>query len=521
MTQFKCSGGDALARAVEKIYENNGGSEYGFEPMNLYENGEAVGLVRPGDGVIFCCRRGERETELTDAFTDPNFRGFERKMLDPLDFVILTMYSEKYTYLPIAFAPSKVQKTLAEVLSAHGKTQLHLAESEKFAHVTFFFNGGNQRPFDGEDDIRIPSPKGVPFDTVPELKLPEVAKTLCDGVDKGYDFIVTNFANGDVIGHTSSDTAKPVACEAISKYVGKVVSHAREHGYTVLVTADHGNIEILHTPEGKPHVSHTTNLVACIALGDGTEQLKSDGKLCDVAPTILSAMGIAQPEEMTGSPLFRFANAGKVLLLICDGWGLDKPTDNNPIFTASTPEWDMLLANYPYAKLKASGPAVGLAEGKTGNSEAGHINLGSGRVVLQDDVRLDNAMKDGSFAENPVFLHTLNAVKERGAALHLFALLTKKSSHGSIDYPLALVDMAKKAGLDKVYVHVIFDGRSTEPGSAPKLLREFGETIRNKGVGLIVSGVGRGVALDRDQNWAKIQRTYASLVEGKGAPYCE
>ena len=181
----------------------------------------------------------------------------------------------------------------------------------------------------------------------------------------------------------------------------------------------------------------------------------------------------------------------------------------------------MLLKNHPYAKLEASGPAVGLAEGKTGNSEAGHINLGSGRVVLQDDVRLDNAMKDGSFAQNPVFLRTLHGVKERGSALHLFALLTKKSSHGSIDYPLALLDMARDAGLDEVYVHVIFDGRSTEPGSAPKLLREFGETIEQKGVGLIVSGVGRGVALDRDQNWAKIQRTYASLVEGKGAPYCE
>ncbi len=521
MTKFKCSGGDALARAVEKIYENDGGSEYGFEPMNLADENGAVGLVKPGDGVIFCCRRGERETELTDAFTDPNFKGFERKMLDPLDFVILTMYSERYTYLPIAFAPSKVQKTLAEVLAANGKTQMHLAESEKFAHVTFFFNGGNQKPFDGEDDIRIPSPKGVPFDTVPQLKLPEVAETLCGGLDKGYDFIVTNFANGDVIGHTSSDAAKPVACEAVSKYVGKVVAHAREKGYTVLVTADHGNIEVLHTPEGKPHVSHTTNLVACVALGEGTEQLKKEGKLCDVAPTILAAMGLPQPAEMTGTPLFRFARSGKVLLLICDGWGLDKPTDNNPIYTASTPEWDMLLNNYPYATLEASGPAVGLKEGKTGNSEAGHINLGSGRVVLQDDVRLDNAMKDGSFAENPVFLKTIEGVKERGTALHLFALLTKKSSHGSIDYPLALVDMAKKAGLSEVYVHVIFDGRSTEPGSAPALLREFGETIERKGVGLIVSGVGRGVALDRDQNWAKIQRTYASLVEGKGALYCE
>lgn len=521
MTAYQRSGGEALARAVEKLYEN-GGSEYHFEPMNLNDaEGKAVGLVRPGDGVIFCCRRGERETELTDAFTDPAFKGFERKMLDPLDFVILTMYSERYTYLPIAFAPSKVQKTLAQVLSENGKTQMHLAESEKFAHVTFFFNGGNQKPFDGEDDFRIPSPKGVPFDTVPELKLPEVYETLCKGLDKGYDFIVTNFANGDVIGHTSSDTAKPIAAEAISKYVGKTVAYARKLGYTVLVTADHGNIEILHTPEGKPHVSHTTNLVACIALGDGTEQLKADGKLCDVAPTVLSAMGLETPEEMTGTPLFRFAKPGKVLLLICDGWGLDLPTENNPIFTASTPEWDALLRDYPYAKLEASGPAVGLAAGKTGNSEAGHINLGSGRVVLQDDVRLDNAMKDGSFAKNPVFLHTLEGVKERGTALHLFALLTKKSSHGSIDYPLALVDMARDAGVKDVYVHVIFDGRSTEPGSAPALLREFGETLEQKGAGLIVSGVGRGVALDRDQNWAKIQRTYDSLVAGKGAPYGE
>lgn len=521
MSEYKSCGGDALARAVEKLYEN-GGSEYHFEPMNLVDqNGDAVGLVKPGDGVIFCCRRGERETELTDAFTDPNFKGFKREPLEGLDFVILTMYSERYTYLPIAFAPSKVQKTLAEVLSENGKTQMHLAESEKYAHVTFFFNGGNQKPFEGEDDFRIPSPKGVPFDTVPELKLPEVADKLCEGIEKGYDFIVTNFANGDVIGHTSNDAAKPIAAEAISRYVGKVVSFAREKGYTVLVTADHGNIEVLHTPEGKPHVSHTTNLVACIALGDGVEMLRDSGKLCDVAPTVLSAMGLKQPAEMTGSPLFRFADKGKVLLLICDGWGLDAPTENNPIFTASTPEWDELLKNYPYAKLEASGPAVGLAEGKTGNSEAGHINLGSGRVVLQDDVRLDNAMKDGSFAQNPVFLNTLNGVKERGTALHLFALLTKKSSHGSIDYPLALLDMARDAGVKDVYVHVIFDGRSTEPGSAPRLLREFGDTIAEKGVGLIVSGVGRGVALDRDQNWAKIQRTYDSLVAGKGAPYTE
>ena len=521
MDEYRLSGGEALARAAEKEYEKTG-SEYHFGPMNLTDrSGRPVGLVKSGDGVIFCCRRGERETELTDAFTDPHFTGVEREMLDPLDFVILTMYSEKYTYLPIAFAPSRVQKTLAEAVSAAGKTQLHLAESEKFAHVTFFFNGGNQQPFEGEEDIRIPSPKGVPFDTVPELKLPEVADALRSGLDRGYDFIVTNFANGDVIGHTSSDAAKGVACREVSRYVGSSVAYAREKGYTVLVTADHGNIEVLRTPEGKPHVSHTTNLVACIAAGDGTEQLKKSGKLCDVAPTVLSAMGIEQPEEMTGEPLFRFAGLGKVLLLICDGWGLDEPTANNPIHTSETPEWDALLRDFPYAELEASGPAVGLKEGKTGNSEAGHINLGSGRIVLQDDVRLDSAMKDGSFARNPVFLKTIRDVKERGAALHLLALLTKKSSHGSIDYPLALAEMAKEAGLEEVYVHVIFDGRSTEPGSAPALLREFGGMLGERGAGLIVSGVGRGVALDRDQNWEKVRRAYDSLVSGTGEPYGE
>ncbi len=178
MKEYKLSGGEALARAVEKRYETVA-SEYHFEPLNLHDAASRpVGTVKPGDGVIFCCRRGERETELTDAFTDPDFKGFSRNRIDPLDFVILTMYSEKYTYLPIAFAPSKVQKTLAQVISERGKTQLHLAESEKYAHVTFFFNGGNQQPFEGESDIRVPSHKGVPFETVPMISSSPTSPTV-------------------------------------------------------------------------------------------------------------------------------------------------------------------------------------------------------------------------------------------------------------------------------------------------------------------------------------------------------
>jgi len=520
MEQYKLRGGDALARAVKNAYQA-GGTDYSLEPLHLEDaSGAPVGTVHPGDAVIFCCRRGEREIELTDAFTDPAFTGFARAKIDPLDFVILTMYSEKYTYLPIAFAPSKVTNTIAQTLSAAGKTQLHCAESEKYAHVTFFFNGGNQQPFSGEDDVRIPSPKGVPFDTVPELSLPQVADRVIEGLDRGYDFIVTNFANGDVIGHTSNDGAKVACAAVVDAHLGRVLEKAKRAGYTVLVTADHGNLEVMRTPEGKPHVAHTANFVECIAVADGARVSRRTGRLCDVAPTVLAAMCLERPADMTGEPLFSFEKqGGKVLLIILDGWGIGEPNEANPIYLAETPVWDALVQDHPRVAIAASGDAVGLEPGKPGNSEAGHINLGAGRVVLQDDVRLDAAMKDGSFAKNPVFLETIEGVKARSGALHLIALLTKKSSHGSIDYPLAILDIAREHKLDNVIVHIVFDGRSTEPGSAPALLREFGAQMEEKGVGLMVSGVGRGVALDRDQNWPKVKRAYDSLVSGIAARY--
>lgn len=522
MEMEKLRGGGALARAVEQAYRA-GGTDYSLEPLNLENaSGNPVGTVKPGDAVIFCCRRGEREVELTDAFTDPDFKGFARERLDPLDFVILTMYSEKYTDLPVAFAPAKAAHTLAQTLSDAGKTQLHCAESEKYAHVTFFFNGGNQKPFPGEDDVQIPSPKGVPFDTVPELSLPKVADRVIEGIEHGYDFIVTNFANGDVIGHTANDEAKVKCAAAVDGHLGRVLEKAKQAGYTVLVTADHGNLEVMRTEQGKPHVAHTSNPVLCIAVGQGAGVKKQTGKLCNVSPTVLAAMGLEKPADMTGEPLFDFAGKPrKVLLVILDGWGVGAQDGTNPIHLAATPVWDALVGNHPRVAIAASGDAVGLEPGKAGNSEAGHSNLGAGRVVLQDDVRLDTAMKDGSFAKNPVFVKAVEDVKKRGGTLHLLALLTKKSSHGSVDYPLALLEIAREKKLENVMVHIIFDGRSTEPGSAPALLREFGGEMDKIGVGLIVSGVGRGVALDRDRNWAKVGRAYESLVSGSGTRYRE
>ena len=512
-------GGEALARAVEAAYAQ-GQTDYSLEPMARADaEGRPVGKIKDGDSVIFCCRRGEREIELTEAFTDPDFDKFERTYMGGLDFVIMTMYHEKFKHLPIAFAPEKVQKPLAQVISEAGLRQFHCAESEKYAHVTFFFNGGENQPFPGETDVRVPSPKGIPFDQKPELSLPEVAEKVMAAADEGYDFILTNFANGDVIGHTANKEAKLTACHVISETVGRVAEYAREKGYLVAVTADHGNIETLYTEAGKPHVAHTTNLVPFILLDPEKREVRlRDGMLGDVAPTVLDLMGLEQPAEMSGKSLVEAGNVHgrKVMLIILDGWGYGSRDENDAIWLADTKAWDALLAAWPNSRLQASGEQVGLQAGKPGNSEAGHSNLGAGRVVAQDDVRMDHAIQNGEFRKNPVFLEAIRRARETGHDLHLIAYLTHKSSHGCIDYPLMLTEMAEGV---TVWLHIIFDGRSTAPGSAPELLKELEGKLEEIGRGQIADGVGRGVALDRDGNYEKVRKAYEAMTLGKGTPY--
>lgn len=514
-------GAAALASTVEALYRE-GQTDYSLEPVVLVDEQEkAIGCIEDGDAVVFCCRRGEREIELTEAFTEVDFQHFPRPAFHHLDFAILTLYHEKFAHLPVAFAPSNVSDTLGEVISRGGLRQLHTAESEKFAHVTFFLNGGRGQPFPGEDDRRIPSPRGVPFDRVPELSLPQVTDQVLDGIAAGYDFIVTNFANGDVIGHTASREAKIQCAECVDRCLGQVVDAALQHDYLTLVTADHGNLEELWNLDGTAHVAHTTNPVSFLLIDPRARlplQLRN-GRLADIAPTVLSALALEQPASMTGATLAPGCDWGsrrRVLLVILDGWGMGHMDSANPIFLAHTPRWEDLLKRFPSSRLQASGEAVGLQMGKAGNSEAGHMNIGAGRVVVQDDVRLDQAMKDGSFYTNETLCRVVESVARRKASLHLLALLTEKSSHGSIDYPLAILAMAKARGVERAYVHIIFDGRSTPPGSAPALLRKLETKMEAIGLGQIVSGVGRGMALDRDGNYAKIQCTYDSLVSGIG-----
>jgi len=521
LTEKVNHGAIALSKAVRELYVA-GQTDYSLEPIVLTDSqGEPIGRIKDGDAVVFCCRRGEREIELTEAFTESAFDRFPRPDLQNLKFVILTLYHEKFKDLPVAFAPSRITDTLAEVISKAGLTQLHTAESEKFAHVTFFFNGGNNQPFAKEDDVRIPSPKGIPFEQVPELSLPQVTEEVLRGIEKKYDFIVTNFANGDVIGHTSSEDAKLKCASIVDAHLGRVVDAALANDYVVFVMADHGNLEEMRNADGTPHVAHTSNPVKFLLLDSrlhSTLNLRP-GKLADVAPTVLSALGLTQPEDMSGqtlAPDHDWGGKRRVMLVILDGWGIGREDDGNPIYISPTPRWDDLLRCNPNTQLDASGEAVGLQAGKTGNSEAGHMNLGAGRVIPQDDVRLDTAMKDGSFYTNEVLLQTIDEVKQRGRSLHLIGLLTEKSSHGSADYPLAVLRMAREQGLDQVYLHMIFDGRSTNPGSAPALLEKFEHQMEEIGVGKVVSGLGRGIALDRDGNYAKIQRAFEALTLGKG-----
>jgi 2,3-bisphosphoglycerate-independent phosphoglycerate mutase len=513
---------------VRELY-GEGQTDYSLDPIVLTDvQGNPIGRIEDGDAVIFCCRRGEREIELTEAFTEPGFDRFPRPGFQNLTFVILTLYHDKFKDLPVAFAPAKIQDTLGEIVSRAGLCQLRTAESEKFSHVTFFFNGGNNQPFAGEDDVRIPSLKGIPFDQAPEMSLEQVTGQVLSGIEKRYDLIVTNFANGDVIGHTANREAKIQCASFVDRRLGQVVDAALAADYVLLITADHGNLEEMTNPDGTPHVAHTTNPVPFILIDPrlaGTLDLPpsgtfgGDGKLADVAPTILSALGLTQPAYMLGAnlaPGHTWGGKRRVMLVILDGWGIGKQDETNPIFLAQTPIWDGLARRHPASRLQAAGEAVGLKAGKAGNSEAGHMNIGAGRVVLQDDVRLDLAMQDGSFYTNEILCRAIKDARQRGASLHLIGLLTEKSSHGSIDYPLALLKMAKENGLEKVYLHIIFDGRSTKPGSAPALLEKLETQVGEIGIGQVVTGVGRGLALDRDGNYGKIQRAYEALVSGVG-----
>jgi 2,3-bisphosphoglycerate-independent phosphoglycerate mutase len=294
------------AEAVRESYENGRTDEFILPTVILNAaSNRPIATIRDNDAVIFCNFRSDRAREITRVLTDTTFREFDRSVVPRLSsFVCLTQYDESFD-LPVAFTPVRLTHILGEEISRNGLQQLRIAETEKYAHVTFFFNGGEEQPFPLEDRVLIPSPRDVAtYDKKPEMSAREITEKLVKAIlSRKYAFILANYANPDMVGHTGVLEAAIKAVEVLDECLGRVVRAAQETGACVLITADHGNLETMADPStGQPHTAHTTDPVPFIVLGQKVV-LKEQGILADVAPTALQLLGIEQPEEMTGTSL--------------------------------------------------------------------------------------------------------------------------------------------------------------------------------------------------------------------------
>lgn len=291
--------------AIQTAYADEQTDEF-VEPVAIDGEDGAASAIEDGDGIIFFNFRGDRAREISRTFTDPEFDGFQRPAQPELcGYLCMTLYEETLG-LPMAFPPQRMKHILGEVVSDRGLKQLRIAETEKYAHVTYFFNGGEEKPFHGEDRVLIPSPRDVPtYDHKPEMSAVAVTDAVLERIaEDKYDLMVLNFANMDMVGHTGIMAAAIKAVETVDTCVGRIVEALRGCGGSLLITADHGNAERMANDQGGPHTAHTTNPVRLLLVDESRKAAcLKDGKLGDIAPTILTLMGLPQPEEMTGENL--------------------------------------------------------------------------------------------------------------------------------------------------------------------------------------------------------------------------
>jgi len=301
---------DAIS-ALEMAYGRGENDEF-VKTTCIVPEGERPACIQDGDAVLFMNYRSDRARQLTRTFIEAGFHEFERQAKPRTgSFVSLTEYSKDFD-IPVAFPPERLHNVLGEYLANLGLRQLRLAETEKYAHVTFFFNGGREEVFEGEDRILVPSPKVATYDLQPEMSAREVTDQLIAAVESGkYDTIICNYANSDMVGHTGDFAAAVKAIETLDECIGRIVSALEQVGGEVLITADHGNAEQMHDPEtDQNHTAHTQNPVPLVYVGRQAELL-AGGALCDVAPTLLHVMGYAAPSEMSGRSLVLFPDEGE------------------------------------------------------------------------------------------------------------------------------------------------------------------------------------------------------------------
>ena len=302
------SGGDALEAAYAR-----GESDEFVAPTAVKDAEGNVARMNDGDVVVFMNFRADRAREITRALTDPAFDGFPRRRLPQLGhFVCLTSYGDEFAGLPVAFPPQSIHNGFGEYISRLGLTQLRIAETEKYAHVTYFFSGGVEKMYPGEERILVPSPKVATYDQKPEMSAFEVTDELVRAISSGkFDAVVCNYANSDMVGHTGNFDAARRAVETLDLCIGRVVDAARAAGGEVLITADHGNAEMMHDPAtGQTHTAHTLNHVPCLYVGRPAT-MTDGGALSDIAPTLLAMIGLPEPPEMSGHSLVRLTPGGR------------------------------------------------------------------------------------------------------------------------------------------------------------------------------------------------------------------
>lgn len=294
-----------LVASILKSYDNGVTDEFIKPIVAVDERDEAIGTIKNNDAVIFFNFRNDRAKELTIALTQEDMPAEGMHTL-PLYYCTMTPYDAKFRGLHILFDKENVQNTIGEYVASLGLNQLRIAETEKYAHVTFFLNGGREEKFANEERILIPSPKVATYDLKPEMSAYEVKDALVGALSSGrFDFIALNFANGDMVGHTGVYDAITKAVKAVDECAGEVIEAAKRNGYEVVVIADHGNADNAINPDGSPNTAHSLNPVPIIVVSDRVASV-ADGVLADVAPTVLALMGLPQPKEMTGKALVSF-----------------------------------------------------------------------------------------------------------------------------------------------------------------------------------------------------------------------
>jgi 2,3-bisphosphoglycerate-independent phosphoglycerate mutase len=291
-----------IVTAMQASYEEGVTDEFMKPIVVTGDDGKPLATITEGDVVVFFNFRNDRARELTIVLTQQDMPEFGMKTI-PLHYLTMTPYDDKFKGLHIVFPKDNVERTLGEILGNHGKKQLRIAETEKYAHVTFFFSGGREKEFPGEERVLVPSPKVATYDLQPEMSAFKVRDAVINEIGKQkFDFICLNFANGDMVGHTGVYEAIEKAVRTVDECAGEVVKAARSNGYEVIIIADHGNADYAINPDGSPNTAHSLNPVPIYIISDRYKKV-SNGRLADVAPTVMKMMGLPIPEEMTGRSL--------------------------------------------------------------------------------------------------------------------------------------------------------------------------------------------------------------------------